>query len=62
MKIKCQPGGISLIPWKAAVVVKDRRSMPHRLDGERSSRSAVGVQARGEDMAGLMALVRGSEE
>lgn len=46
MKMKCGPGGKSLIPekvWGALGVVRVRRSIPKRLEGGRFARSRVGV-------------------
>ena len=43
VKMKCQPGGKSLIPRKWMEVVKDRMSMPQSMPAGRSSRSIVAV-------------------
>ena len=46
MKMKCQPGGISLIPQNWAEVVKERRSIPQSMPGGSSSRSAAALECR----------------
>ncbi len=41
VKMKCQPGGMSLMPRNWAEVVKERRSTPQSIPAGRSSRSAA---------------------
>lgn len=60
VKMKCQPGGMSFMPWKRGEVVKERRSMPQRVLVGRPRRRMAGVvifsTCRGPDMMGHFAL------
>ena len=47
VKMKCHPGGMSLIPQNCTEVVKERRSMPPSMPGGSSSRSAAAFECRG---------------
>lgn len=54
VKIKCQPGGMSLIPQNWAEVLKEMRSIPHSIPGGRSKRSAAAVRIGDLDRSAAM--------
>ena len=56
VNIKCQPGGMSFIPWNRAEVVKERRSMPQSVPGGRSRSRMAGLVVSGGGKTIAMAI------
>jgi len=54
VKMKCQPGGISLMPWKRAEVVNESKSIPQSMPAGRSRRSAAAVKSDKVDNVAAM--------